>query len=35
MTLVLSNDDVEKVLTITECIGVLERAYAELAAASS
>jgi len=32
MTLVLSNDDVEKVLTMTDCIGVLERAYVELAA---
>jgi ornithine cyclodeaminase/alanine dehydrogenase-like protein (mu-crystallin family) len=31
MTLVLSNDDVEKVLSMRECIDVLEEAYVELA----
>jgi len=31
MTLILSNDDVEKVLTMRECIAVMEEAYAELA----
>ena len=31
MTLILSNDDVEKLLTMPECIAVLEEAYAELA----
>jgi len=31
MTLLLSNSDVEKLLTMPECIGVLEEAYVELA----
>jgi len=31
MTLILSNDDVEKLLTMPECIDVLEQAYVELA----
>jgi ornithine cyclodeaminase/alanine dehydrogenase-like protein (mu-crystallin family) len=31
MTLILSNDDVAKLLTMPECIDVLEQAYAELA----
>jgi len=31
MTLVLSNEDVEKLLTMPECIDVLEEAYVELA----
>ena len=31
MTLILSNDDVGKLLTMPECIDVLEEAYAELA----
>ena len=31
MTLILSNDDVEKLLTMPECIDVLEEAYVELA----
>ncbi|MGH6784514.1 MAG: hypothetical protein ACREBP_07810, partial [Sphingomicrobium sp.] len=31
MTLILSNADVEKLLTMRECIDVLEEAYAELA----
>jgi ornithine cyclodeaminase/alanine dehydrogenase-like protein (mu-crystallin family) len=31
MTLILSNDDVEKVLTMPECLAALEDAYAELA----
>jgi alanine dehydrogenase len=31
MTLILSNSDVEKLLTMRECIDVLEEAYAELA----
>src|SRR5215471_16291186 len=31
MTLILSNDDVEKVLTMRECMAALEDAYAELA----
>src|ERR1700691_983256 len=31
MTLILSNDDVEKLLTMPECIDVLEEAYGELA----
>src|SRR5262245_8884502 len=31
MTLILSNDDVEKLLTMPECIEVLEQAYIELA----
>jgi len=31
MTLILSNDDVEKLLTMRECIAVMEEAYAELA----
>jgi ornithine cyclodeaminase/alanine dehydrogenase-like protein (mu-crystallin family) len=31
MTLILSNDDVGKLLTMTECIAVLEDAYAEFA----
>src|SRR5437763_510603 len=31
MTLILSNSDVEKLLTMPECIGVLEEAYVELA----
>jgi len=31
MTLILSNDDVEKVLTMRECIAVMEEAYTELA----
>jgi alanine dehydrogenase len=31
MTLILSNDDVEKLLTMRECIDVLEEAYLELA----
>src|SRR6202163_3472363 len=31
MTLILSNDDAEKLLTMPECIDVLEEAYAELA----
>ena len=30
MTLILSNDDVEKLLTMSECIDVLEEAYVEL-----
>src|SRR5258708_28531709 len=32
MTLILSNDDVEKLLTMPECIDVLEDAYIELSA---
>nr|TFG54839.1 MAG: ornithine cyclodeaminase family protein [Hyphomicrobiales bacterium] len=32
MTLILSNDDVEKLLSINGCIDVLEKAYLELAA---
>ena len=32
MTLILSNDDVEKCLSMRECIEVLEDAYAELSA---
>jgi alanine dehydrogenase len=31
MTLILSNDDVAKLLTMPECIGALEEAYVELA----
>jgi alanine dehydrogenase len=31
MTLILSNDDVDKLLTMPECIDVLEQAYVELA----
>src|SRR6266702_4069261 len=31
MTLILSNDDVEKVLTMRDCIEVMEAAYVELA----
>ena len=31
MTLILSNDDVEKLLTMPECIDVMEEAYVELA----
>ena len=31
MTLILSNDDVEKLLTMRDCIEVMEEAYAELA----
>jgi alanine dehydrogenase len=31
MTLILSNDDVEKVLSVRECIDVLDEAYVELA----
>jgi len=31
MTLILSNDDVEKVLTMHDCIAVMEEAYLELA----
>ena len=31
MTLILSNDDTEKLLTMPECIDVLEEAYVELA----
>src|SRR4249920_1677465 len=31
MTLILSNDDVEKVLTMPECIDLMEEAYIELA----
>ena len=31
MTLILSNADVEKLLTMPECIEVLEEAYVELA----
>src|SRR6202790_4897199 len=31
MTLILSNEDAEKLLTMPECIDVLEEAYAELA----
>ena len=31
MTLILSNDDVEKLLTMRECIEVMEEAYIELA----
>jgi len=31
MTLILSNDDVEKLLTMPECIDVMEEAYIELA----
>jgi alanine dehydrogenase len=31
MTLILSNDDVEKLLTMHECIAVMEEAYIELA----
>jgi alanine dehydrogenase len=31
MTLILSNDDAEKLLTMAECIDVLEEAYVELA----
>ena len=31
MTLILSNDDAEKLITMPECIDVLEEAYAELA----
>ena len=30
MTLVLSNEDVEKLLTVPECIDVLERTYIEM-----
>jgi len=30
MTLILSNDDVDKLLTMPECIDVLEEAYVEL-----
>jgi ornithine cyclodeaminase/alanine dehydrogenase-like protein (mu-crystallin family) len=32
MTLILSNDDVEKLLTMHECIEVLEDVYIELSA---
>ena len=32
MTLVLSNDDVDKLLTMPECIAVLEDAYIEMSA---
>ena len=32
MTLILSNDDVERLLTMDRCIGALEPAYRELAA---
>ena len=31
MTLILSNDDVAKLLTVSECIDALEEAYVELA----
>ena len=31
MTLILSNDDVDKLLTMRECIEVMEEAYVELA----
>ena len=31
MTLILSNDDVAKLLTMQECIDVLEDVYVELA----
>lgn len=31
MTLILSNDDVEKLLSVNDCIDVLEKAYLELA----
>ena len=31
MTLILSNDDVAKLLTMPDCIAVLEEAYVELA----
>ena len=31
MTLILSNDDVEELLSVRECIDVLEKAYLELA----
>src|SRR5262249_1672357 len=31
MTLILSNDDVEKLLTMRECVAVMEEAYVELA----
>ena len=31
MTLILSNEDVEKLLTMRECIDVMEEAYVELA----
>ena len=31
MTLVLSNDDIEKLLPMRECIDALEQAYIELA----
>src|SRR5919204_6097335 len=31
MTLILSNDDVEKLLTMRDCIAVMEEAYVELA----
>jgi ornithine cyclodeaminase/alanine dehydrogenase-like protein (mu-crystallin family) len=31
MTLILSNDDVEKLLTMPDCIAVMEEAYVELA----
>src|SRR6202158_4709673 len=31
MTLILTNEDVEKLLTMAECIDVLEEAYVELA----
>src|SRR2546429_931271 len=31
MTLIISNDDVEKLLTMGECIEVMEEAYVELA----
>jgi ornithine cyclodeaminase/alanine dehydrogenase-like protein (mu-crystallin family) len=31
MTLILSNDDVEKLLTMRECIAVMDEAYVELA----
>src|SRR5262249_7058796 len=31
MTLILSNDDVENLLTMRDCIAVMEEAYAELA----
>ena len=31
MTLILSNDDIEKLLSVEDCIGALEKAYLELA----
>ena len=31
MTLILSNDDVENLLTMRDCLAVMEEAYAELA----